>query len=99
MDSGKKRSCETQFIVTVQEIASRLSKGDQVDIILLDFEKAFDIYKVYHSRLLYKMDYYGVMGIAHSWIKPFPTANKKSSLKVTTLSRQMCYPEFRRELS
>ena len=30
----KKRSCETQLIVTVQEIASRLSKGDQVDVIL-----------------------------------------------------------------
>ena len=57
----RKHPCETQLIVTVQEIASRLSMGDQVDIILLDFEKAFD--KVSHSRLLYKMDYYCVRGI------------------------------------
>ena len=71
----KKRSCETQLIVTVQEIASRLSKGDQVDVILLDFEKAFD--KVSHSRLLYKMDYYGVRGIAHSWIKAFISNRKQ----------------------
>ena len=71
----KKRSCETQLIVTVQEIASRLSKGDQVDVILLDFEKAFD--KVSHSRLLYKMDYYGVRGIAHSWIKAFLSNRKQ----------------------
>ena len=71
----KKRSCETQLIVTVQEIASRLSRGDQVDIILLDFEKAFD--KVSHSRLLYKMDYYGVRGIAHSWIKAFLSNRKQ----------------------
>ena len=71
----KKRSCETQLIVTVQEIASRLSKGDQVDVILLDFENAFD--KVSHSRLLYKMDYYGVRGIAHSWIKAFLSNRKQ----------------------
>ena len=36
----KRRSCETQLTVTIQEIASRLSKGNQVDIILLDFAKA-----------------------------------------------------------
>ena len=35
-------SRETQLLtVTIQEIASRLSKGNQVDIILLDFMKAF----------------------------------------------------------
>ena len=63
-----KRTCKTQLIVTVQEIASRLCKGDQVDVIPLDFEKAFD--KVSHSRLLYKIDY-DVRGITHSWIKTF----------------------------
>ena len=45
----KRRSYETQLIVTIQEIASKLSKGEQVDVILLDFTKAFD--KVPHSRL------------------------------------------------
>ena len=73
--SGKNRSCETQLIVTVQEIASRLSKGDKVDAILLDFEKTFD--KVSHSRLLYKMDYYGVRELAHSWIKAFLSNRKQ----------------------
>ena len=35
-------SRETQLLtVTIQEIASRLSKGNQVDVILLDFMKAF----------------------------------------------------------
>ena len=38
----KRRSCETQQVATIQEIASRLSNGNQVDIILLDFAKAFD---------------------------------------------------------
>ena len=51
----KKRSCETQLIVTIQDIAKNLSKGRQVDIILLDFAKAFD--KVPHARLLHKLDF------------------------------------------
>ena len=53
-----KRSCESQFVITVQEIVKRLAKGSQVNIILLDFVKAFD--KVPHARLLHKLSYYGV---------------------------------------
>ena len=49
----EKRSCETKLIITIQEIASRLAKGKQVNMILLDFEKAFD--KVSRGRLLYKL--------------------------------------------
>jgi hypothetical protein len=54
----KKRSIESHLLVTVQEIVKRLATGSQVDIILLDFAKAFD--KVPHSRLLYKLEYYGI---------------------------------------
>ena len=46
----KKRSCETQLLVTVHNIAKNLALGDQVDVILLDFSKAFD--EVPHQRLL-----------------------------------------------
>ncbi|KAI0238795.1 hypothetical protein LSAT2_010456, partial [Lamellibrachia satsuma] len=38
----KKRSCETQLLVTVHDISTKLALGDQVDVILLDFSKAFD---------------------------------------------------------
>ena len=65
----KKRSCETQLLSTVQEIASSTAKGKQVDVILLDFEKAFD--KVTHSRLLYKLDHYGVRDNTKKWIQSF----------------------------
>ena len=39
-----KRSCvcETQLSVTIDSIARTLADGGQVDIILLDFSKAFD---------------------------------------------------------
>ena len=38
----KKRSCETQLLVTIHGIAKNLAKGDQVDVVLLDFSKGFD---------------------------------------------------------
>jgi hypothetical protein len=64
-----KRSCESQFVITVQEIVKRLAKGSQVNIILLDFVKAFD--KVPHARLLHKLSYYGVNHNTVTWIKSF----------------------------
>ena len=36
------RSCESQLIVTLHNLAKSLDEKSQVDVILLDFEKAFD---------------------------------------------------------
>ena len=44
-------------------------QGNQVDIILLDFAKAFD--KVPYSRLLHKLDFYGVRDQTSTWIRSF----------------------------
>ena len=38
----KKRSCETQLITTVHDLAIGLDRRQQVDAIFLDFSKAFD---------------------------------------------------------
>ena len=65
----KNRSTESQLLVTVQEIVKRLATGSQVDIILLDFAKAFD--KVPHSRLLHNLEYYGIDQATIKWIKSF----------------------------
>ena len=65
----KKRSCETQLIVTINEIASRVNLGEQVDVLTLDFSKAFD--KVPHERLFHKLQYYGIQGTYLNWIKEF----------------------------
>ena len=65
----KYRSCESQLIITIDHIAKYISNGKQVDIILLDFQKAFD--KVPHTRLLYKLQFYGVRDRKNSWISSF----------------------------
>ena len=66
----KRRPCVTQFVTTFQGIASQLRSGrDQVDVILLDFAKAFD--KVLHQRLLYKLSYYRVRGHTLQWVQSF----------------------------
>ena len=38
----RKRSCESQLILVINELVKSLDSGDQIDVILLDFQKAFD---------------------------------------------------------
>ena len=59
----------SQLILTVRDLASSMDLKEQIDLILLDFNKAFD--KVPHERLLYKMEYYGIRGHMNSWIRDF----------------------------
>ncbi|MEW8546320.1 MAG: reverse transcriptase family protein, partial [Candidatus Thiodiazotropha sp.] len=65
----EKRSCETQLVMLIEDLARNASVGKQTDIILLDFSKAFD--KVNHSKLLWKLHSYGIRGQVLSWIKAF----------------------------
>ena len=71
----KSRPCESQLIITVQDLANSLNRNEQIDGILLDFSKAFD--KVPHQRLLEKLSYYRVRGNMYSWIKDFLTNRKQ----------------------
>ena len=65
----KNRSCETQLILTINDLANGLDNSQQIDGILLDFSKAFD--KVPHRRLAAKLHHYGVRGKTLSWIQSF----------------------------
>ena len=56
----KHRSCQTQLIKTVNDLAKSINHGEQIDSILIDFSKAFD--KVCHQKLLIKLEHYGIRG-------------------------------------
>ena len=83
----KKRSCEFQLIVTIHDIASKLERDSQVDIVLLDFAKTFD--KVPHHRLLHKLEYYGVNPKTNRWIHSFLENRKQSVILEGTVSKQV----------
>ena len=65
----QRRSCETQLLLTIEDLAKGLDDKSQIDLILLDYEKAFD--KVSHRHLLLKADHYGIRGNTHAWISDF----------------------------
>ena len=54
----QQHSPETQLIITIEEIARALDNQHQIDMLILDFSKAFDT--VPHQRLLGKIDHYGI---------------------------------------
>ena len=64
-------SCETQLLVTSHDLIKSLNAGKQVDIGILDFSKAFDT--VPHTKLLHKLDQYGIRGYLHEWLSCFLT--------------------------
>ena len=64
-----RRSCTTQLMVATEYWTRILQQGDSVDIIYLDFKKAFDL--VAHRRLLTKLKAYGIDGILLKWIAVF----------------------------
>jgi hypothetical protein len=74
----KKQSCESQLILTVQDLAKSMDPSEQIDLILLDFSKAFD--KVPHERLLYKAQYYGIDGSTLLWIRDFLSSRNQRVL-------------------
>ena len=73
------RSCETQLIEFIDDLTSSLDEGQQVDILVIDFAKAFD--KVCQSLLIHKLHHYGIRGKINSWIKSW-LANRTQSIVI-----------------
>jgi len=65
----RKHSTESQLILTTNDIAKSLNNKSQVDMIIMDFSKAFDV--VSHNRLLNKLKWYGINNKTHAWISSF----------------------------
>ena len=60
-------SCVTQLLTLTEDISYALDHRKQVDVILLNFAKAFDT--VPHQRLLTKLHFYGIQNDTYNWIK------------------------------
>ena len=63
------RSCITQLLEYIQDLTEAIENGEDVDMIYLDFSKAFE--KVPHRRLVYKLEQYGIKGDLLLRIKNF----------------------------
>ena len=68
-------SCQSQLILLTEDILRAMDAQKQVDLILLDFCKAFD--KVPHQRLLTKLKYYGIQGNLLNWITKWMTKRQQ----------------------
>ena len=63
------KSCTTQLLEYMEDITQAIDNGNDVDVLYLDFCKAFD--RVPHTRFLCKLHGYGIRGSLYSWIKEF----------------------------
>ena len=68
------RSCFTQLLDHMENILKSLQENNEVDVIYLDYAKAFD--KVDHEILLAKLRRLGVKGKLLKWIKNFLSENR-----------------------
>ena len=64
-----KRSCISQLMEVMEDWSAAIEAGEPVDVIYLDFAKAFD--SVPHQRLLNKLHGYGIRGRVLDWIAAF----------------------------
>lgn len=71
----KGRSTVTQLLSVFHEVSSVLDNAGQVDMIYLDFSKAFD--SVSHSLLLHKLQSFGIHSDLLNWFQAYLTGRKQ----------------------
>src|SRR6218665_2030398 len=69
------RSCLTNLLEFFDEVYERIDEGKPVDVIYLDFAKAFD--KVPHKRLAKKLQACGIRGQALTWIQSWLSGRRQ----------------------
>jgi ribonuclease P/MRP protein subunit RPP40 len=75
----RKRSTCTNLLDSIHDWAVALNYKHSVDVIYIDFRKAFDT--VSHPKLISKLESYGFSGFLLHWLKAF-LSNRSQSVKV-----------------
>ena len=63
------RSCVTQLLQVLHDVGSALDTGKEIDLIYLDFAKAFD--SVPHHKLVGKLQRYSISGSLLRWFSDY----------------------------
>ena len=71
----KAKSCLTNLLCFLEEITEWVDDGSPVDVIYLDFQKAFD--KVPHQRLISKLKSHGMGTSIINWIEQWLTYRRQ----------------------
>ena len=79
-----KKSTSTNLVTYMDYITKNLDKGDPVDVLYLDFAKAFD--KVPHNRLIQKLKRYNLSDETLKWIEAWLSNRKQRVLLNGTYS-------------
>ena len=89
----RNRSCLTNLLVFMEEVTNYIDRGCPMDVIYLDFQKAFD--KVPQKRLLVKLAAHGITGNVLKWIENW-LSNRKPEivLKAAELEHLEKYQDY-----
>jgi len=74
----------TQLLVAIEIWTEMLDSGDPVDVIYLNFSKAFDT--LLHQILLNKLKAYGIVRDTYDWIRAFLTGRTDQVVVYSSLS-------------
>ena len=70
----KNKSCLTNLLETLDDVTSALDSGEGLDMVFLDYKKAFD--SVPHQRLVHKLKSYGFGDRIIQWVANFLNERK-----------------------
>jgi hypothetical protein len=65
----KNKSTASNLLELTNDLTSLMDKGNNIDLITIDFSKAFD--KIPHKKLIHKLAKFGIGGCVFNWICDF----------------------------
>jgi hypothetical protein len=69
------KSCQTNLLEFLDKVSQVVDEGKAMDVVYLDFSKAFD--KISHSKLLLKLEEHGIGGKVRDWIENWLTGRRQ----------------------